>query len=151
MQVCALRCIQSLLVPFLARGLRHELHQLVVAILRGMLPKISPGRFQCFVPPAESGQQLALEAVEVVGGRGADMTLPVDGNPALDPRQRLIRLTCGEQCAESQLRKMLRLCSSRYLLDGLQNLFRRVYGTTGVIDKLHAALSSGGALHLAYH
>jgi hypothetical protein len=55
MQVCDLRCIQSLFVPFLARRLGHELHQFVVAILRGMLLKISPGRFQCFVPPAESG------------------------------------------------------------------------------------------------
>jgi hypothetical protein len=52
-----------------------------------MLPKISPGRFQCFVSPVESGQQLALEAVEVVGGCGADMAFPVDGNPALYPRR----------------------------------------------------------------
>src|ERR1035437_2091297 len=102
MQVCALRCIQSPFAPFLARGLGDELHQLVVAILRGMLPKISPGRFQCLVPSAQSGQQLPLEAVEVVGRRGPDMALPVDGNPAVDPRQRLIRLACGEQCAESQ-------------------------------------------------
>src|ERR1017187_10163418 len=43
-----------------------------------------PAPFRTEFCKSLSGQQLALEAVEVVGGCGADMTFPVDGNPALD-------------------------------------------------------------------
>ena len=65
-QVFALGRTEGFFPPFLALGLGHKLHEIVIGELRGVLPKIGPGGFKRFVLPAELGQQLAVDFLEIV-------------------------------------------------------------------------------------
>src|ERR1022692_1813110 len=97
MQVGALRGIHRFFVPFRACGLWSQFHEIVVAVLRGILPKVGPGGFVRFLLPPELGQQFAVDLVEFVSRRGPELAFPVKGAPALDPGQRLMRLAGSEQ------------------------------------------------------
>ena len=91
MQVFALGRTEGLFLPFLALGLGHKLHEIVIGELRGLLPKAGPGGFQRFVFPAKLRQQLAVNFIEIVARPASEPAIPVKSAPTFDPGQGLIR------------------------------------------------------------
>jgi hypothetical protein len=62
---------------------------------RGVLPKVGPGGFKRFVLPAELGQQLAVDFLEIVTRPVSELALPIKSAPAFHPGQGLIRFLSG--------------------------------------------------------
>jgi hypothetical protein len=60
-----------------------------------VLPKVGPGGFKRFVLPAELGQQLAVDFLEIVTRPVSELALPIKSAPAFHPGQGLIRFLSG--------------------------------------------------------
>ena len=64
--------------------------------------KSAQGGLQCFVLPAEPGQQLAVEFAEIVNRSGPKRLLAVQSAPAFDPRQRFLRFPRCKQSGDCE-------------------------------------------------
>jgi hypothetical protein len=72
-------------VPSGALPLWHELHDVGIAVLGGILLKLGPGGIECLISPAEFGEQLALEPGEIVASRRPVRGFPVKIDSTLNP------------------------------------------------------------------
>src|ERR1035438_7667886 len=62
--------------------LGHESHEIVVAVLAGIIVKIRPRGLDHLISTAKPGQQLAVKSGEIAAGHGAAMRiLPLECDP----------------------------------------------------------------------
>ena len=60
--------LDGLLMPLLALGFRHILHEVVVGVGARVPAIVRPGSVERLVAPAEPGQKATLELGEIVAG-----------------------------------------------------------------------------------